>query len=115
MLYQFNFGKSRWGAWRWRHIPVYYMLYWEPSKSPHARVVYRPSTLTLGDLLGISGMALFVLVLLTWSAGFPWANASSQPRPTHTVTAEEAQQLRELTEKLKQNLPADTRLWAALQ
>ena len=109
MLYRFVFGKSRWGGWRCRHIPLYYMPYWQLRKRTHDRVVYRPSTRTLGHLLGISGMALFVLVLLTWSAGFPWANASSQPRPAHTVTAEEAQQLRELTEKLKQNLPADTR------
>ncbi len=112
MLYQFVFGKSRWGGWRCRHIPVYYMLYWQLRKRTRDRVVYRPSTRTLGHLLGISGMALFVLVLLTWNAGFPWAPASGQagqPKPAHTVTAEEIQQLRELTEKLKQNLTPDAR------
>lgn len=78
MLYQFNFGKSRWGAWRWRHIPVVYMLYWQPTKRTQDRVVYRPSSRTLGHLLGISGLALCLLAVVTWVAGFPWAPASDR-------------------------------------
>ena len=112
MLYQFNFGKSRWGGWRWRHIPVYYMLYWQPSKSTHDRVVYRPSRRTLGHLLGISGLALFLLAFLTWYSGFPWAPASdqgAQDKPIRTVTAEEIQQVQQFTEKLKQKLSPEAR------
>ncbi len=112
MLYQFNLGKSRWGGWRWRHIPVYYMLYWQPGKSTQDRVVYRPSRRTLGHLLGISGLALFLLALLIWYSGFPWAPASdqgAQPKPVRTVTAEEIQQVQQFTEKLKQNLSPEMR------
>ena len=57
-------------------------------------------------------MALFVLAVITWYAGFPWAAASdqgAQPKPVRTVTAEEIQQVQEFTEKLKKNLSPDAR------
>ena len=88
------------------------MLYWHPSKSTQDRVVYRPSRRTLGHLLGISGMALSLLTLLTWYTGFPWATASdqvAQPKPAHIVANKELQKVQEFTEKLKQNLPPDAR------
>jgi hypothetical protein len=112
MLYQFNFGKSRWGGWRWRHIPVVYMPYWQSTKSTQDRVVYRPSSRTLGHLLGISGLALFLLAVVTWVVGFPWAPASdqgAQPKPVRSITAEEIQKVQQFTEKLKQNLSPEAR------
>ena len=112
MLYQFKFGKSLWGGWRFRNVPVYYMLYWQPGRNTQDRIVYRPSTRTLAHLVGISGMALILLVLSTCFAGFPWVSDSDQAAPAievRAVTDEEVRKVQEFTERLKKHLSPDAR------
>ena len=108
MLFRFNIGKSRRGGLGLRVMPVYYMPYWRVAWAGRHRVVYRPSERTLLHLVGISGMALFVLAVITWSAGFP----SDDETQKQTVVAvqdpgvqEQIEKVRKLTEELKQNLP----------
>jgi len=108
MLFRFNIGRSRSGGLGLRVTPVYYMPYWRVVQARRHRLVCRPSERTFLHLLGISGMALFLLVFITWSAGFPWSADEEQKQAALALQGPERQaqieNVRKLTEELKKNL-----------